>query len=287
MNTRNSNPWSAFLSNGLYDPNYQIRFALDMSAMPSSSVASQRGYEDYYLSDDDGLYFICGYMVDDSGVFHTLQVVRTGDSEAANDTVTSHGNRFALVYDCYSAWGINDGTQGVLASVPFNQIPRTSWINNYTLIQVQKIYDSSTGVAQIIAKTGDPVSASNKSSATLTHTFTWTMPTSKPAAWSQAMYDNIKKMMTNPSKIGFGTESNCCGFVIDTANTKNIMDVIEIFDLSTGTVKYYDSKTNTWITSKQKPIANEIQPNSLVYSSYTKKLFYYRRDNNFVEIKFS
>lgn len=279
--TRNSDSWSCFLSNSLYDPNFQIRYALDTTQMPSNDGT----FEDYYLNDDDGLFFVCGYMVDSNGVFHTLQVVRTGDSEASANNVTSHGQRFALVYDQYTAWSI--GGDNLLAYVPFDQIERTGFNNNYTLIQVEKSYDSTTGVAQIKATTGNTVTAANKASAALDKSFTWTMPTSKPSNWSQAMYDNIKTMMTGPSKIGFGTQSNCCGFNVDTTNTKNIMDVIEIFDLSTGTIKYFDSKTNTWVTSKQKAIGNTIQPNSLVYSQFIKKLFYFRRDNNFVEIKLS
>lgn len=269
---RNSDPWTAFLSNSLYDPNFKIRYALDNTQLPSVE----------YADDDDGLFFICGYMVDSNGVFHTLQILRTGDQESSGNgtTATSHGVRFALVYDQYSAW---PGTSniGVLAQCPWNTIPKTNWNKNYTLVEVEKSYNETTGAAKIVARTGNPVSAANKSSATLTHSFTWTMPTSKPASWTQEMYDNIKKMMTSQSKIGFGTQSNCCGFLIDQANTVNIMDKLEIYDLASGVIRTYDKNGNE-ISSKS--IGDAIKPNSLVYSSYIKRLYYYRKDNNFVEL---
>lgn len=274
---RNSDAWSAFLSNSLYDPNFKLTYAIQTNV--------QKTY------DDDLITCIIGYMVDSNGVFHTLQVHRIGDADTGQ-----HGQRFCLCYDIYTAFYLtsskgktaNTGSQRttnvdskILGYIPYSQLDPSHFYNKYCKISVEKT------ASTVKCSTSQIVDYSAASSATMSYSFTWTLPSSKPSDWSQEMYDNIKQMMQNPSKIGFGTESNEAAFHIISSECQNIMNVIEIYDLSTGTIKYYDSATGTWLTSKQKAIGDAIQPNSLVYSSYTKKLFYYRRDNNFVEILLS
>lgn len=262
--TRNSNTWTCFLSNSLYDPSYKITYAIDTEVVPSG--------------DDDILVFVLGYMVDKNGCFHTLQVQRWGDIDDAQ-----HNNRFAITYDVYTAF-FNSNPINVLARADESELTASNFNKKYCYLEVEKT------PTKIVAKTSQIVNWSSitfdsKRNPTnpppFVKTLTFELPSTKPSNWPQDMYDNIKQMMQNNSKIGFGTESNECCFAVYQDKCVNIMDKIEVYDLASGKIRIYDKNGNE---IKSSPIGDAIQPNSLVYSSYIKRLFYYRKDNNFVEM---
>lgn len=239
----NSDPFTAFISNETYTPDYSIKYRL-------------KGRD----GDDDGLCFVAGFMTDKNGEFHTLTVWRMGDDETATAdpisdfSISSHGARYAICYDIYSAWIGNSPKGKVLARTVAPK--KTAWNTNTCLCQVTK---TST---KITAKTADV------NSTDLKYTIEFTLPATKPSDWTQEMYDNIKYMMQNPSNIGFGTQSNPCSFSI-VEQTGSITS-ISVYDITTGNkITYLNGKK-----ASEKKDSNVITPGCFLYSILTKKLFY-------------
>ena len=269
FNSCNSSAWSGFISNDEYNKNYIIRFALDFTNYPATPPnASSWGL----LSDDDTLSYIVGYMVDSDGVFHTLQVLRMGTSSSS--TI-----KFCLAYDHYGNYGsaIDSLPVNILAHATPTSLVSTQWKDKYTLIEVER------KGTQIIARTGDPVTAANKANAQLNVEISYTLPATKPSNMDQTMYDNIKYMLENKSRIGFATYSNCCGINIIYENTSGLFEA-KIFSLYDGKIKEFNGQSSTPVS--EVPITDDdIKPNSLLYSAYNKKLFYYIKDTDFVRIE--
>lgn len=249
----NSDPFSAFVSSDSYAPDYRVKYQL----------TGRDG-------DDDGLCFIAGFMVDKAGKFHTLTVWRVGDNETqAPDPISdykasSHQARFAICYDVYAAW-MPQSPNGIVLARTVAPL-KTSWNTNTCLCEVQK---TST---QIIAKTADVNSTDMK------YTLTFTLPSSKPADWSQEAYDNIKFMMQNSSQIGFGTQSNPCSFKI--LEQTGSITAITVYNVNTG-------KKLTYMNgAKQSEVddSNVLTPGCFLYSTITKKLFYVKNKDMVVLI---
>ena len=275
--SRNSGPWSAFISKNTYGPSFKIGFSIPTNVQKTS--------------DDDLVCCILSYMEDSNGCFHTIQVHRNGGNSKNSDGSWCHSQLFCLCYDIYTSWyksdskggrnsGGTDASTYILGYVPPANLTPTNFNDRYCLVNIEK---TSTTIK---CYTSENVPYANRATAVADKGFTWTMPTSKPSDWPQDMYDNIKYMMQNPCKIGFGTESNEAAFQIDPSRCTGILDEIEIYDLNRGRIQYWDTNTNAWNTSKQKVITDEyIQPNSLIYSNIINKLFWFRRAGNYVELR--
>lgn len=249
----NSNPFTAFISSEKYAPDYTINYQL-------------KGLD----GDDDGLFFLAGYMVDKNGKFHTLTVWRIGDGgeTAAADPITdytqsSHQARLAICYDGYSC---NLGRINGIVLARTVSPKKTTWSGNTCICQVTKTAD------KITAKTADV------NSTDLKYTIEFTLPASKPADWTQEQYDNIKHMMQDPSNIGFGTHSNPCSFLIQN-QTGSISNIVA-FDIDTGKKVTYGSGKKI----KEEADESTFAPGTFIYSASTKKLFYVVSRGNVVPI---
>lgn len=253
--SRNSDSYSAFISNEKYGTDWTIKYMMDQRIAPGNG------------GDDDLLQFVLAYMVDSNGKFHTISVNRIG----GGDNSGSGGKyTFTLAYDFYTAFPDVNGVLGnsVLLGVPTTAPTKTKWKNNYTYVQVKR---TPTTIECI---TADP----NTDTLNENYKISWTLPTTKPSNWSQEAYDNIKYMMSNRCKIGFGTQSNISAFKVD--SQINLFDEIVVYNLSTGYKETY--KEGTKIKSESCDIS--LLPNTIIYSFLNNKLFYYRGNGSCTEL---
>ena len=201
-------------------------------------------------SDNDYFAIIIGYLVDENGVQHTLSLLRTYDKSEHPNT-----GLFSLVYDFNSIanWDglviVNETsqikTQGATWSKP-------------TLIQVTRKGN------YIKCETGE----SNGS--TLTASFEYTLPTEKPEAWTDEQFNNITKMLSEPSQMGFGMCSQPGYFQL--LETDSIFDSSDIFDGINNVVYKFNNTSNKWENSGK--ISDNIGNYTICFDKKTKVLAY-------------
>lgn len=248
--SRNSDAYSAFISNEEYGNDWTLEYRMDQRYAPGKG------------GDNDLLQFVIAYMVDSNGNFHTISINRmSGSSEHSY-----HG--FTLAYDLYTAWQNDSLSPSKWIKLGEVTVNAANWNNNYTKVKVVRT------ATTIQAQTADP----NQDSYNANYIINWTLPTTKPDGWSQEAYDNIKYMMSNRCKIGFGTQSNISAFKVD--SQINLFDEIVVYNLSTGYKETY--KEGTKIKSESCDIS--LLPNTIIYSSLNNKLFYYRGNGSCTEL---
>ena len=201
-------------------------------------------------SDNDYFAIIIGYLVDENGVQHTLSLLRTFDNTEHDKT-----GLFSLVYDFNSIanWDglviVNETsqikTQGARWTTP-------------TLIQVTRKGN------YIKCETGE----SNGS--TLTASFEYTLPTEKPEAWTDEQFNNITKMLSEPSQMGFGMCSQPGYFQL--LETDGIFDNSDIFDGIINVVYKFNNTSNKWENSGK--ISDNIGNYTICFDKKTKVLAY-------------
>lgn len=201
-------------------------------------------------SDNDYFAIIIGYLVDENGVQHTLSLLRTYDNTEHDKT-----GLFSLVYDFNSIanWDglviVNETsqikTQGATWSKP-------------TLIQVTRKGN------YIKCETGE----SNGSE--LTASFEYTLPTEKPEAWTDEQFNNITKMLSEPSQMGFGMCSQPGYFQL--LETDGIFDNSDIFDGINNVVYKFNNTSNKWENSGK--ISDNIGNYTICFDKKTKVLAY-------------
>lgn len=246
--SRNSDAYSAFISNEEYGNDWTLEYRMDQRYAPGHG------------GDNDLLQFIIAYMVDSTGKFHTLSVNRRGP-----DGSTFKG--FTLAYDLYSAFS-NTNYNNTTIILGESSTASATWSNNYTKVKVVRTPTS------INAYTADP----NQDVYNSAYDISWTLPATKPSDWSDEAWKNINHMMSNRSKVGFGTESNVSAFKVD--SQVNLFDEIIVYNLSTGYKETY--KEGTKIKSESCDIS--LLPNTIIYSSLNNKLFYYRGNGSCTEL---
>ena len=107
----------------------------------------------------------------------------------------------------------------------------------------------------------------------------YTLPTSKPSDWSNDMWNNINKILGEPSNIGLFTVSNICNFRI---LNSNLFNDNKIYRLDTD--QLYDYVNNSYqVTGK---VSDEIPYWSWLYNSNTKKLFNYSGKQSYTLIDY-
>ena len=201
-------------------------------------------------SDNDYFAIIIGYLVDEHGVQHTLSLLRT-----YNNTEHSKTGLFSLVYDFNSIanW------DGLVIVNETSQIKTqgVSWAKP-TLIQVTRKGN------YIKCETGE----SNGS--TLTASFEYTLPTEKPEAWTDEQFNNITKMLSEPSQMGFGMCSQPGYFQL--LETDGIFDNSDIFDGINNVVYKFNNTSNKWENSGK--ISDNIGNYTICFDKKTKVLAY-------------
>lgn len=250
--SRNSDAFSAFLSNETYPQTYTLKYMMD------NRIAPGKG------GDDDALIYVLAYMVDSNGVFHTISVFRVANEQS------QHTGQLSLCYDVYFC-AVNDVANTnngalLLASKEIND-SKYSWYNNYTYVNVDR-----KGTTINLESEYPNQELDGK------YTLSWTLPSSKPSSWTQEQYDNIKYMLTHDSKIGFGTQSNISAFKV--VSQTNLFDQITVYDLSENTKKIYKNGAVT----KSESIEGSILPNTMIYSTINDKFFYYRGNGSYIEL---
>ena len=201
-------------------------------------------------SDNDYFAIIIGYLVDESGVQHTLSLLRT-----YNNTEHSKTGLFSLVYDFNSIanW------DGLVIMNETSQIKTqgVSWTKP-TLIQVTRKGN------YIKCETGE------SNSSTLTASFEYTLPTEKPEAWTDEQFNNITKMLSEPSQMGFGMCSQPGYFQL--LETDGIFDNSDIFDGINNVVYKFNNTSNKWENSGK--ISDNIGNYTICFDKKTKVLAY-------------
>ena len=201
-------------------------------------------------SDNDYFAIIIGYLVDENGVQHTLSLLRTYDKSEHPNT-----GLFSLVYDFNSIanWS------GLVIVNETSQIKTqgASWTKP-TLIQVTRKGN------YIKCETGE----SNGSE--LTASFEYTLPTEKPEAWTDEQFNNITKMLSEPSQMGFGMCSQPGYFQL--LETDGIFDNSDIFDGINNVVYKFNNTSNKWENSGK--ISDNIGNYTICFDKKTKVLAY-------------
>ena len=201
-------------------------------------------------SDNDYFAIIIGYLVDENGVQHTLSLLRTYDKSEHPNT-----GLFSLVYDFNSIanW------DGLVIVNETSQIKTqgATWTKP-TLIQVTRKGN------YIKCETGE----SNGS--TLTASFEYTLPTEKPEAWTEEQFNNITKMLSEPSQMGFGMCSQPGYFQL--LETDGIFDNSDIFDGINNVVYKFNNTSNKWENSGK--ISDNIGNYTICFDKKTKVLAY-------------
>ena len=201
-------------------------------------------------SDNDYFAIIIGYLVDENGVQHTLSLLRTYDKSEHPNT-----GLFSLVYDFNSIanWS------GLVIVNETSQIKTqgASWTKP-TLIQVTRKGN------YIKCETGE----SNGS--TLTASFEYTLPTEKPETWTEEQFNNITKMLSEPSQMGFGMCSQPGYFQL--LETDGIFDNSDIFDGINNVVYKFNNTSNKWENSGK--ISDNIGNYTICFDKKTKVLAY-------------
>ena len=251
---RNNDAFSAFISQDVFAPNFTVNYTIDnriLARVKPSAVDN----------DDDGIFFILGFMKDANGDYHTLSVIRNGSEDG------SHGTKFAIAYDLFSSWIQSAGpTMKVLATN--NSLTGHVWdAHSYANIQVQKT--STTITAQ----------TSQINSSSFAVTLTYTLPDTKPGDMTEEQYNNIKYMLENDTKIGFGTESNASAFRLTSASGS--INGISVYNTNSATKVYFEDG----IRISETPDTTVLKPQEFVYSKINKRLYYVRTRDNIIEVK--
>ena len=201
-------------------------------------------------SDNDYFAIIIGYLVDENGVQHTLSLLRTYDKSEHPNT-----GLFSLVYD-------------------FNSI--ANWdglviVNETAQIKTQGASWTKPTLIQVTRK-GNYIKCetSESNGSTLTASFEYTLPTEKPEAWTDEQFNNITKMLSEPSQMGFGMCSQPGYFQL--LETDGIFDNSDIFDGINNVVYKFNNTSNKWENSGK--ISDNIGNYTICFDKKTKVLAY-------------
>ena len=262
VNTVNSDPSSAFLSNQLYDNNFMIKIKITRDRAIYSSVGSSPD------NDDDALFFCCGAIENADGSVSDVSVVRIGGIDGQWGTFT-----FLILYNCiYNVYYFNvtQMQSNVLARF---DVPKRRWSDGNCYLKIIKT------PGKIEAWTSDI--ASGVTDINTNYHCVYELPSSCPSGWSQDKYNTLSTLMKgSSSRIGFGTLSNAGAFqIVD----QQYLFHDEIYDLSTDTVWKYQN--GRW--TKIGKISEKVPPRSLLYNKRTQKLIWYISPEDYQEITFA
>ena len=231
-----------------------------------SCFVSDRKYDNWYLKmratgddeDNDLFSILLGFMTDANGREHTLSAVRTLCVEDHTKYLWS------IVYDYMQdlEFELVSNSCSQIVSLP------GGWLNRYAIIEARrtktnlKCYTSAVSTSTNIESLPDSK-------------LEYTLPLTKPSNYSQAMYDNIKTMLSNPSQIGVGCHSQPGNFTI--LEQKYIFDDEKIYDMINDVIWEYSEKTNNW--NNVGKCSASLREGQIYYNKNTKQTFYYTNGN--------
>lgn len=220
--------------------------------------------------DNDGILINVAFMKDSNGVEHTIDLVRArsgvGNGVYLDD---KKGMEFywSLVYD------YRQDTQKELANNPKVYCAPTSgygWGTNYACMSCQR------NVTNIKCYTSDvvstPITTVNENSL-----IDYTLPSSKPSDWSDAMWSNMQTMLLNASQMGVGAHSQNGLFTI--LEQRYIFNDEKIYDMVNDIIWEYSEKTNNW--NNVGKCSASLREGQIYYNESTKQTFYYTNGNAF------
>ena len=250
---------AGFISPDVYEKNWRIKTLIDV------------GW------DDDNLMIVVGYCKDKAGVEHTLSVVRgAGLIKGGIDTFFWWG----LIYDmCNPTQYILVNKSNVTGHSPQPTDYAGRYLDSpshtYCYIQAERqdthyVFKTSQFNRNV---EGDTYLDPN-------FDIVFDFPSSNPG-WPQQMYENMKKMCTKPSNVGFGVRSGMPRFKVLEAEgifqDKN-------YDAGTGQIYKYDWITKTWYPIGS--IIDSIKPRTIIYNYITKRMYWYLGADNYEELRF-
>ena len=220
--------------------------------------------------DNDGILINVAFMKDSNGIEHTVDLVRAR-SGAGNGVYLDDkkGMEFywSLVYD------YRQDTQKELANNPNvycapTNIPEYGWGTNYACMSCQR------NVTNIKCYTSDvvstPITTVNENSL-----INYTLPSSKPSDWSDAMWSNMRTMLLNASQMGVGAHSQNGLFTI--LEQRYIFNDEKIYDMVNDIIWEYSEKTNNW--NNVGKCSTSLREGQIYYNESTKQTFYYTNGN--------
>ena len=268
INPRNSNETSAFLSKDYYK-SFKVKIRLDP-----------------YNDDDDPIFMIVGFMTDDKGIQHDISVVRCGN----NDSGQHKTGPLFIMYDAMSY--LYTGDSGdltpnnirdhnskeykmlVLKGLEYGTIKPVRW--NYGPVEIEiergKKRDGTPFLEIRTCNPNEHIDYNNPD-----FRLYYELPTTIPEYWTAEQYLNVRNMLTNESRIGFGTQSNPCKISI-LSQTGFLQDDL-IYHLKKDRV-YRRVNGNDW--EEIGTVPEYMMSKVLMYNKSLKKLFWY---NNEVEDK--
>lgn len=268
INPRNSDETSAFLSKDYYK-SFKVKIRLDP-----------------YNDDDDPIFMIVGFMTDDKGIQHDISVVRCGN----NDSGQHKTGPLFIMYDAMSY--LYTGDSGdltpnnirdhnskeykmlVLKGLEYGVIKPVRW--NYGPVEIEiergKKRDGTPFLEIRTCNPNEHIDYDNPD-----FRLYYELPTTIPEYWTAEQYLNVRNMLTNESRIGFGTQSNPCKISI-LSQTGFLQDDL-IYHLKKDRV-YRRVNGNDW--EEIGTVPEYMMSKVLMYNKSLKKLFWY---NNEVEDK--
>lgn len=256
INHRNSDETSAFLSREYYK---SFKFKLQLSN----------------LDDDDDIFIIVGFMTDNKGIQHDISVVRCGGRLGQQAT----GPLF-IIYDAMSyLYGGDDITDHnskeykmlVLKGKEYGVIKPIKWDYGPVEIEIER-GKKRDGTPFLDIRTCNPNEHIDYNNPDFR--LYYELPTDLPEYWTAEQYLNVRNMLTNESKIGFGTQSNPCKINI-LSQTGFLQDDL-IYHLGNDRV-YRRSSGNDW--DEVGTIPEYMMSKVLMYNKSTKKLFWYEKES--------
>lgn len=223
-------------------------------------------YTNYYLrvrvgvDDGDFIFLIVGYMVDSAGKEHTLAIQRRTNP---NDNIKEVWN-WCLVYDFDNpTWFVIDSKPAHVGNGNGLADGSGSWDGyHWTEFSVKRkdsymeFKTSGIDTTQVVDR----------------WTIKFDFPSTKPSAWPQEMYNNIKVMLTQTNRVGFGVCNQALDFKI--VEQYELFDTGYIYALHTDQVWDFDFSADNW---KMIGKCSEMLPNRIFL--YNNKLwnfyFYY------------
>lgn len=200
-----------------------------------SCFVSDRQLDNWYLKmratgddqDNDLFSILLGFMTDANGREHTISAVRTLCVENHTKYLWS------IVYDYMQ------DIEFELVSNKCGSIKSLSggWLNRYAIIEARRTKTNLKCWTSLVSTSRNINSLSDS-------LLEYTLPLTKPSNYSQAMYDNIKTMLSNPSQMGVGCHSQPGNFTI--LEQKYIFDDEKIYDFASNTIWEYNEVENKW-----------------------------------------
>lgn len=267
INHRNSDETTAFLSREYYK---SFKFKLQLS----------------HLDDDDDLIFaIVGFMTDDKGIQHDISVVRNGGGYWKKETGPLYIMYDAMSYlytgesDTYAPTHIRDHNSKdykmlVLKGKEYGVIQPLVWEWGPVELEIER-GKKRDGTPFLEIRTCNPNEHIDYNNPDFR--LYYELPTSIPEYWTAEQYLNVRNMLTNESRVGFGTQSNECKFKI-LSQTGFLQDDL-IYHLKKDRV-YRRVDGNNW--EEIGTVPEYMMSKVLMYNKSLKKLFWY---NNEVEDK--